>query len=96
MAVRLLPGSYPLAFHRALLFEEEKNFARAEREWRRAVLLGSWSPEARLARARVLDRLGRTADARREVHRVLAERPSNTAARDLLARLYSSGDSVGS
>jgi tetratricopeptide (TPR) repeat protein len=94
--VRLLPASYPLAFHRALLFEEEKNFERAEREWRRAVLLGAWSSEARLARARALDRLGRNGEARREVHRVLAERPSDKPARELLARLYSSGDSAGS
>jgi tetratricopeptide (TPR) repeat protein len=94
--VRLLPSSYPLAFHRALLFEEEGKLERAEREWRRAVLLGGFSTEARLARARLLGRMGRGEEARREVHRVLAERPSDSKARELLSRLYSSGDSAGS
>ncbi len=94
--VRLLPTSYPLAFHRALLFEDEGHLERADREWRRALILGLWSSEARLARARLLVRLGRRGDAAREAHRVLAERPSNAPAREFLKKLYSSGDSTGS
>ncbi len=95
-AVRLLPESYPLAFHRALLFEEEGHLERAEREWRRALVLGSGSHEARLARAKVLARLGRKDDAAQEAHRILAERPSNAPAREFLSKLCSSGDATGS
>ena len=94
--IRLLPRSYPLAYHRALLYEAQGRLEAAEREWRRALLLGAWSHEARVARAKVLDRLGRRDEALREVHRVLAERPADRPARELLSRLYSSGSSSGS
>lgn len=84
-AARLLPSSFPVAYHRARLLLEHGDAARAEREARRALVLSSRSPESLLLHARALRTIGREEAALVEARAALAASPRFEEARAFLA-----------
>jgi tetratricopeptide (TPR) repeat protein len=85
---RLLPDSYPIAYHRAAFLEAQGQLAEAEDAWDDAVENGDGAPAARLAHARILVKLGRESEAWDEARWTLVADPSNAEARRFLAERY--------
>ncbi|MGA7990265.1 MAG: tetratricopeptide repeat protein, partial [Thermoanaerobaculia bacterium] len=85
---RLLPDSYPVAYHRAAFLEGQGRLEEAEDAWDDAVENGHGPPVARLAHARVLVKLGRESEAWDEARWALVADPSNADARRFLAERY--------
>jgi tetratricopeptide (TPR) repeat protein len=85
---RLLPDSYPIAYHRAAFLEARGRLAEAEDAWDDAVENGDGVPSVRLAHARVLVKLGRESEAWDEARWALVADPSNAEARRFLAERY--------
>jgi tetratricopeptide (TPR) repeat protein len=85
---RLVPDSYPIAYHRAAFLEAQGRLDEAEDAWDDAVENGDGAPSARLAHARVLVRLGRESEAWDEARWALVADPSNAEARRFLAERY--------
>jgi tetratricopeptide (TPR) repeat protein len=85
---RLLPDSYPIAYHRAAFLEAEGKLEEAEDAWDDAVENGDGAPLARLAHARVLVKLGRESEAWDEARWALVADPANLEARRFLAERY--------
>ena len=85
---RLLPDSYPIAYHRAAFLEARGKLVEAEDAWDDAVDNGDGALAARLAHARILVRLGRESEAWDEARWALVSDPSNAEARRFLAERY--------
>ncbi len=85
---RLLPDSYPIAYHRAAFLEAQGKLEEAEDAWDDAVENGDGAPSARLAHARILVRLGRESEAWDEARWALVADPANAEARRFLAERY--------
>lgn len=87
-AAQVLPGSYSIAFHRALFLDRYAGAERAEHEWRRALLAGRGAAPARLGLARALLALDCAAEAVREARWAVAADPGWSEPRVFLAERY--------
>jgi tetratricopeptide (TPR) repeat protein len=90
-AARLLPDSYPVAWHRAEFLESQGRLDEAAAEWRRAIPLGSGAASAHLSLARLLGRRARAGDEKeawREARRALVANPADAEARLFLAERF--------
>ena len=85
---RLVPDSYPIAYHRAAFLEARGKLVEAEDAWDDAVDNGDGAPSVRLAHARVLVKLGRESEAWDEARWALVADPANADARRFLAERY--------
>jgi len=83
-----------LARTRSRIETKDGNFATALRAISEAVRLSPGDADIRMARARLLERLGRTREAQRDAEMALASVPKHKAARSMMARLRTESSSA--
>jgi tetratricopeptide (TPR) repeat protein len=86
--LRVLPGSYPLAYHYAQHLTDDDEIEEAEVAWRHAIEAGKGAARAHLGLATLLVREGEEEEAWKEGRLALVSEPSFAEARLFLAERY--------